>query len=56
MPTALRNPRTSWFSYLLCHLVKLFFNKLKNAHRFATGYDKTAKRTLGFIDITSLRF
>jgi transposase len=31
------------------------FNKLKNARRVATRYDKTAESFLGFIDITSIR-
>lgn len=30
------------------------FNKLKNARRVATRYDKTAESFLGFIDITSI--
>lgn len=30
-------------------------NKLKNARRVATRYDKTAESFLGFIDITSIR-
>ena len=35
--------------------VERCFNKLKNAQRVATRYDKTAERFLGFIDITSIR-
>jgi transposase len=34
---------------------RLRFNKLKNARRVATRYDKTAESFLGFIDITSIR-
>ena len=41
--------------YLLCKLVERCFNKLKNARRVATRYDKTAKSFLGFMDITSIR-
>lgn len=36
-------------------LVERCFNKLKNARRVATCYDKTAESFLGFIDITSIR-
>jgi hypothetical protein len=36
-------------------LVERCFNKLKNARRVATRYDKTAESFLGFIDITSIR-
>lgn len=41
--------------YRLRNLVERCFNKLKNARRVATRYDKTAERYLGFIDITSIR-
>jgi transposase len=41
--------------YRLCNLVERCFNKLKNARRVATRYDKTAESFLGFIDITSIR-
>lgn len=41
--------------YRLRNLVKRCFNKLKNARRVATRYDKTAESFLGFIDITSIR-
>ena len=41
--------------YRLCTMVDRCFNKLKNARRVATRYDKTAERFLGFIDITSIR-
>lgn len=40
--------------YRLRNLVERCFNKLKNARRVATRYDKTAKRLLSFIDITSI--
>ena len=36
-------------------LVERCFNKLKNARRVATRYDKTAGSFLGFVDITSIR-
>lgn len=41
--------------YRLRNLVERCFNKLKNARRVATRYDKTAESFLGFIDITSIR-
>ncbi len=41
--------------YRLRNLVERCFNKLKNARRVATRYDKTAESSLGFIDITSIR-
>ncbi|WP_254885244.1 transposase [Salipiger sp. HF18] len=41
--------------YSLRNLVERCFNKLKNARRVATRYDKTAEFFLGFIDITSIR-
>ena len=41
--------------YRLRNLVERCFNKLKNARRVATRYDKTAESYLGFIDITSIR-
>jgi transposase len=41
--------------YRLRNLVARCFNKLKNAHRVATRYDKTAESFLGFIDIKSIR-
>jgi transposase len=39
----------------LRNLVERCFNKLKNARRVATRYDKTTESLLGFIDITSIR-
>ena len=41
--------------YRLRNLVERCFNKLKNARRVATRYDKTAESFLGFIDVTSIR-
>ncbi len=41
--------------YRLRDLVERCFNKLKNARRVATRYDKTAESYLGFVDITSIR-
>lgn len=41
--------------YRLRNLVERCFNKLKNARRIATRYDKTAESFLGFIDIVSIR-
>ncbi|WP_037546852.1 transposase, partial [Stappia stellulata] len=36
-------------------VVERCFNKLKNARRVATRYDKTAESFLRFVDITSIR-
>ena len=41
--------------YQFCNLVERWFNKLKNARRVATSYDKTAESFLAFADITSIR-
>lgn len=41
--------------YSLRNLVERCFNKLKNARRVATRYDKTTESFLGFVDITSIR-
>ena len=41
--------------YRLRNLVERCFNKLKNARRVATRYDKTAESFLGFVDIASIR-
>ncbi|MCV6591820.1 MAG: IS5 family transposase [Silicimonas sp.] len=41
--------------YRLRNMVERCFNKLKNARRVATRYDKTAESFLGFIDFTSIR-
>ena len=41
--------------YRLRNMVERCFNKLKNARRVATRYDKTAESYLGFIDIASIR-
>jgi transposase len=35
--------------------IERFFNKLKNARRVATRYDKTANSFLGFVHITSIK-
>ena len=52
-----RKPRMAVDStlYRLSNLVERCFNKLKNARRVATRYDKTAESFLGFIDTTSIR-
>ena len=39
----------------LRNLVEQCFNKLKNARRVATRYDKRAESFLGFADITPIR-
>ena len=41
--------------YRLRNLVERCFNKLKNARRIATRYDKTAESFLGFVDSTPIR-
>ena len=41
--------------YSLRNLVERCFNKLKNARRVATRYNKTTESFLGFIDVTSIR-
>lgn len=41
--------------YRLRNFVERCFNKLKNARRVATCYDKTAESFLGFIDIKLIR-
>ncbi len=41
--------------YSLRNRIERFFNKLKNARRVATRYDKTADSFLGFVQITSIR-
>ena len=43
------------FIYALRNLVERCINKLKNARRGATRYDKTAASYLGFIEIISAR-
>jgi transposase len=41
--------------YALRNRIERCFNKLKNARRLATRYDKTAESYLGFVQITSVR-
>lgn len=41
--------------YALRNRIELCFNKLKNARRLATCYDKTAAIYLGFVQIASIR-
>lgn len=43
------------FVYALRNQIERCFNKLKNARRLATRYDKTAQSYLGFIHIVSVR-
>ena len=43
------------FVYALRNQIERCFNKLKNARRLATRYDKTAQSYLGFIQIVSAR-
>jgi transposase len=41
--------------YALRNRIKRFFNKLKNARRVATRYDKTTDSFLGFVQIASIK-
>ena len=41
--------------YALRNRIERCFNRLKNARRVATRYDKTAASFLGFVQITSIR-
>ena len=41
--------------YALRNMVERCFNKLKNARRLATRYDKTADIYLGFIQLVAIR-
>ena len=41
--------------YALRNLVERCFNRLKNAPRLATRYDKTAASFLGFINVVRIR-
>ena len=41
--------------YALRNMIERCFNRLKNARRLATRYDKTADSYLGFIHIVSIR-
>ena len=43
------------FIYALRNQIERCFNKLKNARRLATRYDKTAESYLGFIHIVAAR-
>lgn len=43
------------FIYALRNLVERCINRLKNARRVATRYDKTAASYLGFVQIVSIR-
>ncbi len=43
------------FLYGLRNQVERCFNKLKNARRVATRYDKTMLSFLGFVQVTSIR-
>jgi len=43
------------YIYALRNRVERCFNKLKNARRLATRYDKTAESYLGFIQIVSIK-
>jgi transposase len=42
--------------YSLRNRIERYFNKIKNARRVATRYDKLAASFLAFIEITSIRY
>jgi transposase len=42
-------------NYALRNIIERCFNKLKNARRLATRYDKTAQSYAGFIHVVSIR-
>ena len=42
--------------YSLRNRIERYFNKIKNARRVATRYDKLAASFLAFVEITSLRY
>ena len=44
------------YIYALRNRIERCFNKLKNARRLATRYDKTAASYLGFVQIASIRY
>jgi transposase len=51
-----KNPvQVDGYIYALRNMVERCINKLKNARRLATRYDKTATSYLGFIEIVSAR-
>ena len=41
--------------YALRHKIECFFNKLKNARRVATRYDKSKESYLGFVAIAAVK-
>lgn len=43
------------YIYVLRNRIERCFNKLKNARRLATRYDKTAASYLGFVQIAAIR-
>ena len=43
------------YVYVLHNKVESCFNKMKNARRLATRYDKTLSSYLGFVQITAIR-
>jgi transposase len=43
------------YVYALRNQIERCFNKMKNARRLATRYDKTASSYLGFVHIAALR-
>lgn len=42
--------------YSLRNRIERYFNKIKNARRVATRYDKLAISFIAFVDITSIRY
>jgi len=51
----LRKEPIDGFIYALRNLIERCFNKLKNARRLATRYDKTAASYLAFVEIAAAR-
>jgi len=42
--------------YSLRNRIERYFNKIKNARRVATRYDKLAASFLAFVELTSIRY
>jgi len=42
--------------YSLRNRIERYFNRIKNARRVATRFDKLASSFLGFVQITSIRY
>ena len=53
--TRINSEPVDGFVYALRNLIERCINKLKNARRVATRYDKTAASYLGFVEIAAAR-